>query len=95
MTEQECLGNDPTTALFGLTAEERELITWLHALEEAASGTTIFVHRLSAPGEFLCTVPVVHIRLEGDPKNPARECGCFRCIDKRSFTARGFFSHVR
>ena len=95
MTEGECLGNDPTTTLFGMSPEERECVTWLHSLEEAASGTTIFVHRLSAPGIHLCTVPVVHVRMEGDPENPARECGCFRCIDKRSFTARGFYSRVR
>ena len=91
MTEQECLGNDPTTALFGMTAEEREIVTWLHSLEEAASGTTIFVHRLSAPGEYLCTVPAIYSRLEGDPKNPVRECGCFRCMDQRGYTVRGFF----
>lgn len=40
--------------LSGITPEERELLTWLYGLEDAASGTTIFVHRHSAPGLFLC-----------------------------------------
>jgi len=84
-------GNEPTTNLYGMTAEERELLEWLHSLEAACSGATIFVHRLSAPGIFLCTVPAVYSRLAGDPENPMRECGCFRCIDQRSYTSRVFF----
>jgi len=86
----ECLGNEPTT-MFGMSPEEREILTWLHSLEDAASGTTIFVHRLSGPGKELCTVPVVYSRFEGDPDNPHRDCGCFKCIEYRECTVRGFF----
>ena len=64
--------------------KDKETMIWLYALEEACSGTTIFVHRLSAPGEYLCQVPCTHKRFSS-PDSPVRYCGCYDCMDMRTF----------
>ena len=65
--------------------EERAYVEWLLSLEDAASGTTIFVHRLSELGHYLCMVPAAHPRLcETHQNYPPRFCGCFDCIDQRA-----------
>ena len=66
--------------------EEKETMQWLLGLEEAAPGITIFVHRLSGHGHYLCTVPCKHPRFAEDIEHPPRYCGCFTCIDQRNFT---------
>ncbi len=66
--------------------EDRETMEWLLSLEEVAPGCTIFVHRLSTPGHYLCTVPIKHPRHAEDPEHPPRYCGCFTCIDQRRNT---------
>jgi hypothetical protein len=85
------LGKEHITSLRP-SAEDRETMQWLMGLEEAAPGTTIFVHRLSDPGHYLCMVPAVYTCLEEDPIQPTRDCGCFICIDRRKwlldYTAR-------
>ena len=92
-------GKENITALFQ-SEEEREFMTWLYSLEKAAPGVTIFVHRLSDPGHYLCTVPCPYSRLANDPRLTAqRFCGCLDCIDQRSFlkdyTARLIISNMR
>jgi len=77
-------GQEQITSIF-MSDEDRETLRWLYSLEAAASGTTIFVHRLSDYGHYLCTVPCTHKRFAGDPKHPVRYCGCYDCIDQRNY----------
>lgn len=91
-------GKESITSMF-TDPEERETMEWLYSLEAAAAGVTIFVHRLSEPGHYLCTVPCAHERLCEDPANPPRYCGCYDCIDQRNFlrdyTARAIIPNMR
>ncbi len=90
-------GNEQITSMF-MSDEDKETMRWLYSLEAAASGTTIFVHRLSDPGHYLCTVPCTHMRFAGDPEQPVRYCGCYDCIDQRdylrTYTARAIIPNI-
>jgi len=77
-------GQERMTSMFQ-SPEDRATMEWLMSLEVAASGTTIFVHRLSDPGHYLCTIPCPYSQLTKLPGSPPRYCGCFTCIDTRKF----------
>lgn len=63
---------------------EHAYLTDLADREEAAPGVTIFVHRLSPAGYYLCTVPCPHPRSVDNQNIPPRFCGCPTCQDKRA-----------
>ena len=78
-------GKESITPIFA-SPEDRQYMQWLLSLEEAAPGTTIFVHRLSELGHYLCTVPCPYSRFIAlDPDHPLRYCGCPICIDTRKY----------
>ena len=78
-------GKESITPMFQ-SNKEKEQMAYLIGLEEACPGCTIFIHRLSGPGHYFCTVPCAHARLAEDPDHPPRYCGCYDCIDQRTFT---------
>jgi len=75
-------GEDHITALFQ-SPEERSYFHWLSSLEVTAPGVTIFAHRLSDDGHYLCSVPAAFSNLVALGYYPPRLCGCFDCIDMR------------
>lgn len=77
-------GKESITSMFR-DPEEQEFMDWITGLESACPGVTIFVHRLSDPGFYLCTVPASHACFAEDGNCPPRFCGCFDCIDRRRF----------
>ena len=81
-------GKERITSIFQVP-EEKEFMEWVLSLEMACPGTTIFIHRLSDFGHYLCMVPSAHPRLCEMPDRykynyPPRLCGCFNCVDQRA-----------
>jgi len=77
-------GQEHISALFQ-SPEERQMYYYLTELELSAPGCTIFAHRLSDDGHYLCTVPATFFNLVDDGYYPPRLCGCLDCIDVRRF----------
>ena len=75
-------GQERITSIFQ-DPEEKEFFIWLSNLEMACPGTTIFAHRLSEDGHYICTVPAAHSQLVIEEDCPPRYCGCPTCMIQR------------
>jgi hypothetical protein len=75
-------GREHITSLFQ-DPEEREFMAWIMSLEMACPGVTIFIHRLSDRGHYLCQVPAAHEQLVISQQCPPRYCGCLTCMRQR------------
>lgn len=65
--------------------EDQMMFKYLAGLECTAPGVTIFTHRLSDDGFYLCTVPTAFQNLVALDLYPPRLCGCPDCSDMRLF----------
>jgi hypothetical protein len=75
-------GDERITSLFQ-SDEERQMYYYLTRLELSAPGCTIFTHRLSEDGHWLCTVPATFLGLVEQGYYPPRLCGCLTCVSER------------
>ena len=74
--------NEYFTSIFQ-SPEERELYNYISSLEFAAPGCTIFMHKYSEDGYYLCTVPAAWHRYVELGLCPPRLCGCLECAEAR------------